>query len=83
MQEELSVSIRPLRCVWRNVTSWGTSLAWWLGEIDPEAILVPNPTEVASVHWLTRDELLLRADLLDSNRHFFNAVSNGQLQLRG
>lgn len=81
MQEELAVSIRPLRCVWRNVTSWGTSLAWWLGEIDPEAILVPNPTEVASIHWLTREELLERADLLDSNRHFFDAVSSGELKL--
>jgi 8-oxo-dGTP pyrophosphatase MutT (NUDIX family) len=81
MLEELAVGIRPLRCVWRCVTSWGTSLAWWLGEIDAEAILVPNPTEVASVHWLTREQLLERADLLDSNRHFLEALAGGELEV--
>lgn len=81
MQEELEVLVRPLRCIWRNVTSWGTSLAWWLAEVDSHAILVPNPLEVESVHWLSREELLERPDLLDSNRHFFEALASGEFEV--
>jgi 8-oxo-dGTP pyrophosphatase MutT (NUDIX family) len=81
VQEELGVVIRPLRCIWRSTTPWGITLAWWLGEIDEEANLVPNPLEVESIHWLSREELLARADLLDSNRHFFDACAKGHFEL--
>jgi hypothetical protein len=82
MQEELGVEFRPRACVWRNVTSWGTSLAWWLGEIDARAILVPNPLEVESVHWFFSDELLAHVQLLDSNREFLAALAAGQIETR-
>jgi hypothetical protein len=83
MQEELGVEFRPRECVWRNVTSWGTSLAWWLGEIDAEAIFVPNPLEVESVHWFSSDELLAHVHLLDSNREFLAALAAGKIETHG
>ena len=48
--EELAARIRPLRCIWRSTTRWHVELAWWLGELDESAELVPNPAEVESVH---------------------------------
>ena len=78
----MTVVFRPRTCVWRNVTSWGTSLAWWLGEIDAEAIPVPNPLEVESVHWFSCDELLAHVHLLDSNREFLTALTAGRIDTR-
>ena len=73
LQEELSVPIKPRDCLWRSVTSWGVSLAWWHAELPAEAILCPNLQEVESVHWLLSDELLALPELLESNREFLQA----------
>jgi 8-oxo-dGTP diphosphatase len=81
IQEELGATIRPQRCIWRSTTSWGGSLAWWLGELEDCEQLVPNPAEVAAILWLTRQELLALAELLESNRLFFDAVAAGHVEL--
>ncbi len=80
-REELGATIRPVRRVWQSTTPWGVELAWWLGQLEERAELVPNPREVASTHWLTRDEMLARAELLESNRHFLAALAAGQIVL--
>lgn len=81
-QEELGAAVHPIRCVWRSSTPWLVELAWWLAEIDAGAVLVPNPAEVASVHWLSAPQMLALAELLDSNRTFLDALECGKLRLR-
>jgi 8-oxo-dGTP diphosphatase len=76
--EELGVAIRPLRRLWTSVTRWQVQLAWWLGELDPTLELLPNPAEVESVYWLTREEMLARPNLLASNREFLRALAAGE-----
>ena len=79
--EELNVTVRPLRRLWRSTTPWGVRLAWWLCRLDSDAVLVPNPREVAATHWLTRDEMLAQPALLESNRHFLAALAAGEFAL--
>jgi 8-oxo-dGTP diphosphatase len=81
-REELGAAVRPIRCVWRSSTPWLVELAWWLSEMDDEAELVPNPSEVASVHWLSSAEMLKLAELLPSNRTFLDALACGKCCLR-
>jgi len=81
IREELGVSLEPIRCLWRNVTPWRVSLAWWLGQLPPDADLRPNPAEVESVHWLTPAELLELPDLLSGNREFIAALDRGEIAL--
>jgi 8-oxo-dGTP diphosphatase len=77
--EELGAAVRPMRRIWTSVTRWHVELAWWLGELDPIVELLPNPAEVESVHWLTREEMLAHPMLLDSNREFLQAVADGEI----
>ena len=81
LQEELGVVIQPGCLVWRNRTRWRVDLAWWYGTILDEAPLVPNPDEVESVHWLTTEEMLALDELLESNRHFLEALASGEIVL--
>lgn len=80
-REELGVTVRPLRRLWRCTTAWKVELAWWLGEIEPDAVPVPNPAEVESVHWLTPDEMAGLPELLESNREFLELLRRGEIQL--
>ena len=50
-REELAAAVVAGVCVWRSVTSWGTSLAWWTVELDGSAVLVPHPAEVEEILW--------------------------------
>ena len=68
VREELGVTIRPLRRVWHCVTAWKVELAWWLAEMDADAVPTPNPAEVESFHWLTPAEMARLPGLLESNR---------------
>lgn len=70
LHEELAARVRPVRRLWSSVTAWGVELAWWLAELDQTAELIPNPAEVASIHWLTPVELDALEGLLESNREF-------------
>jgi 8-oxo-dGTP diphosphatase len=81
IREELGAEIRPLRCVWRSVTTWRVDLAWWAAELDAADRLAPHPGEVASVHWLSIEEMLALPELLESNRQFLDALAAGQVVL--
>ncbi len=70
MREELGCDVVPLEPLWQSVTSWQVQLSWWLAELPPGAVLLPNPAEVESVHWLTVEELWEMPQLLSSNREF-------------
>jgi 8-oxo-dGTP diphosphatase len=78
IREELGVPIRPVRRLWRNVTRWQVDLAWWLGVIAPDVPFAPNPAEVESMHWMRAEEILSLDNLLESNRHFFEALARGE-----
>jgi 8-oxo-dGTP diphosphatase len=80
-REELSAEIRPVRCVWRSTTRWQVELSWWLADLPEGTHLLPNPAEVAEVHWLTAQEMLGQEHLLESNRAFLAGIASGQIVL--
>jgi 8-oxo-dGTP pyrophosphatase MutT (NUDIX family) len=80
-QEELSLSVTARECVWRSVTAWGTSLAWWTVTLEDEVEPLPHPVEVAEIFWLSADELLAEPALLDGNREFLLAAREGVIRL--
>jgi 8-oxo-dGTP diphosphatase len=82
IQEELNVAIRPLRRVWQSETPWRVELAWWLAEFESALEPVPTPAEVESIHWYTPAEMTLLPELLESNRHFLEALTTGAIELR-
>jgi len=80
-QEELGATIRPERRLWETMTAWHVYLFWWLGHLDPDALLVPNPAEVESVHWLTPDQMARLPNLLEGNQRFLVALAAGEIDL--
>lgn len=83
LQEELAVAVRPLRRVWGSVTSWNVELSWWLVELPTPDCITPNHEEVASVHWMTTDEMRRLDNLLESNHQFLDAVFRREIDLDG
>ena len=79
--EEIGVTVRPLRRLWRCVTAWKVHIAWWLAEMDPAEVAVPNPAEVESIHWCTAREMAELPGLLDSNRIFLEMLDRGEIRL--
>ena len=77
--EELAAVVEPRQCVWRSVTTWGTSLAWWTVTLKGEGDLVPHPIEVAEILWLSVEEMLADPTLLEGNRPFLEAIRDGQM----
>jgi len=79
--EEVGARLRPVRRLWECVTAWKVQLAWWLGELAPEAVPVANPREVDSIHWFTPAEMAQLPDLLESNRQFLELLARGEITL--
>ncbi len=79
--EELAVAIRPIHRVWQCRTAWNVELAWWLAQLLPDAEPIPNPAEVASIHWFTPAEMAAQPALLSSNREFLDLVLTGRISL--
>ncbi len=82
MQEELAIEVQPVRLCWRSITPWGTNLAWWLAELDPSVEPIPNPDEVAEVHWMNVEEIRCALDMLPSLPAFVDAWQRGQIDLQ-
>jgi len=81
IHEELGVPVRPVRRLWHSTTPWGVDLAWWLAAPGPDDHPLPNPAEVESIVWLTGDEMRLTPGLLESNRHFLDALARAEFRL--
>lgn len=81
MHEELGVAVAPQARLWSSVTGWGIALAWWEALLPAEALLRPNPAEVAEIHWLTPAEMDAHPELLPSNREFLAAWRSGAFAL--
>lgn len=83
LQEELQVTVRPLRRIWRSVTPWQVELAWWQAVLPPDAVPSAAPAEVESIHWYTPGELAQLPGLLESNHHFLAALERKEFFLEG
>ncbi len=81
LNEELGVWVSPVRRLWESTTPWGVALAWWHAELAEDHQPVPNPAEVASVHWHTPAEMRGLAELLPSNLEFLDAWQRGEFRL--
>jgi 8-oxo-dGTP pyrophosphatase MutT (NUDIX family) len=81
LHEELAVVATPLRRLWESTTDWGVWLAWWLAEISPDVEPIPNPAEVAALHWLSISEMRALPGLLSSNHAFLDAIAAGEIEL--
>ena len=83
LDEELSASIDVVGRLWQCVTPSGIRLGWWQANLQTDSDLRANPAEVASIHWLTSEQVLHLPGLLQTNRQFLAAVANGRVQLQG
>ncbi|MBX9790271.1 MAG: NUDIX domain-containing protein [Pirellulales bacterium] len=81
LREELNLSVVPQRRLWENTTNWGVWLAWWLAEAQDDAEPIPDPAEVAAVHWLTIAEMRAMPGLLSSNHAFLDAIERREIEL--
>ncbi|HEV7224847.1 MAG TPA: NUDIX domain-containing protein [Pirellulales bacterium] len=81
LQEELQVVVRPVRRLWSSVTPWRVELAWWQAELAADAVPVPAPAEVESVHWHTPGEIAGLPGLLESNLQFLAALARNEFAL--
>ena len=81
LREEVGLKLRPVRRLWTCVTAWKVELAWWLGQIEPDATPVANPQEVDSIHWFSPDDMARLPDLLASNREFLELLTRGEISL--
>jgi len=81
LREELGIDAVPRRALWSSQTPRRVALSWWQAEFDSDVPLLPNPAEVESVHWLTREELSAWPGLLTSNHDFLAAMARGEFQL--
>ncbi|MBN2475710.1 MAG: NUDIX domain-containing protein [Pirellulales bacterium] len=80
-REEIGVTVRPLRRIWRCVTAWKVQLSWWLADLATDAVPVANPAEVESIHWCAPAEMLRLSALLPSNREFLELVQRGEIEI--
>lgn len=80
MREELALESNPLKRLWKSMTPRNVELAWWLVDIEPDAIPVSNPDEVELYHWLTAAEIRSLPQLLTSNLEFLDAWELGRLE---
>lgn len=81
MREELTIDVEPVRLCWRSVTPWGTTLAWWLANLDHSVTPIANPDEVAEYHWMTRQEIRSAKNMLPSLPTFVDAWERGDVDL--
>ncbi len=79
--EELGVPVEPVHLLWRSVTPWDVSLAWWLARLGEGATPTPNPAEVEDYRWCAPDEMASLEGLLASNRAFLAALAAGEIDL--
>ncbi len=79
LREELGIEIKPIKCIWRSITSWGVALTWWSAELAPDVEPIPNLAEVEEVLWLDTSAALEHEDLLESAKEFFEAHLRGEV----
>jgi 8-oxo-dGTP diphosphatase len=79
LREELGVEGEVVDLIWKSVTPWEVSLSWWRVELKQDSSWQPNSREVQWVGWLGSRELMDSPNLLESNRHFLEAIERGEI----
>lgn len=74
VKEEVGLTVRPLRKVWKNMSTRGTfRLHWWLAEyVGGELVL--EKREVSAARWLTADEICGLDTTFEGDREFYQKV---------
>ena len=84
MREEVGLTVRPQREVWRwQNEGRRVDLHWWVVREDREGPLVLAEAEVADAVWLTPDEIARLDPLIEGNREFLTGVASGAISLAG
>ncbi|WP_404309988.1 NUDIX hydrolase [Neorhodopirellula lusitana] len=81
MQEEITMDVTPVRLCHRSVTPWGTRLAWWIAEVDPNVQPVANPDEVSDIYWMTPTDIARASNVLPSLPEFISSWRSGEIEL--
>jgi len=79
LKEELGLTGEVIQLLWRSITPWDVALSWWHVELKAAELWRPNPDEVDWVGWMRTEELLRCSALLESNRHFLEAMGRGEV----
>ena len=79
LREELGLAGEVLQLLWRSVTPWDVALSWWRVNLKSGSLCQPNIKEVQWVGWMGVSELMQSPDLLESNRHFLEALERGEI----
>lgn len=80
MREELNILVRPIRSLWTSTSPTGVELFWWIVEVQDGQQIMPNPAEVASIEWLTVEQIRRLPKLLASNVQFFESLDKGDFR---
>ena len=80
VKEELGLTVRPIACLDRSVSPWGTSLRWYLCQLVGRPYLELKSHEVAEVFWCHPETLLNHPDLLESNAPFLERWLRGEFR---
>jgi len=82
LQEEVGLTVRPVRRLHVSTTPWQVEIRWWLAAAD-ELKFVLHPGEVEPIHWHTPAELLAMEGVLESNLAFLAAWQQGAFEIDG
>jgi 8-oxo-dGTP diphosphatase len=74
VQEEVGLSVRPLRQVWEWTRPDGRlRLHWWLAEVCGSSVqMTLAPSEVAEARWVSREDFRRLSPVLESNIAFLD-----------
>ena len=81
MQEELGVTVTPMKRVWSCLTPRGVELNFWQVSFVGEQTIKIDPNEVEFYAWHSPDSLREQFNLISSAAPFLDAWEAGEVEL--
>lgn len=81
MQEEMGLTVKPIRQIWTSIAPSTCVLNWIHCRIEDQAEPKPSTREVASWKWMTQEELANHPETLSTNLEFLKACERGEIKL--
>ena len=81
MQEELGVTVTPVKCVWSCLTPRGVELNFWQVGLVGNQMIKIDPDEVEFYAWHSPDSLREQFNLISSAAPFLDAWEAGEVEL--
>ena len=81
MQEELGVTVTPVKKVWSCLTPRGVELNFWQVSFAKQQTIKIDPNEVEFYAWQTPDSLREQFNLISSAAPFIDAWDAGEIEL--